>query len=178
MVYKIIILWNCSLFIYTRQEVLDNEVEVKALKSFIHAESLTSPQHPFYDPKAEGVEMYMGKDHKLERATLSHLGAGTLPDGESRLLFSSKQVEYLRYWIKAMGLVDRLIPLPNSDYLLTREILSTVSPVYFKNAGELKNIQKVNGFMFSGSLPDSDCNRPLRRTIRDSAGPLTGTLLP
>ena len=69
MVYKTIILWNCSLFIYTRQEVLDNEVEVKALKSFIHAESLTSPQHPFYDPKAEGVEMYMGKYHKLEHAT-------------------------------------------------------------------------------------------------------------
>jgi len=42
-----------------------------------------------------------------------------------------------------MGLVDRLIPLPNSDYLLTRDVLSTVSPVYFRNAGELKNIQKV-----------------------------------
>lgn len=109
---------------------------------------------------------------------LPHLGAGTLPDGESRLLFSSKQVEYLRYWIKAMGLVDRLIPLPNSDYLLTREILSTVSPVYFKNAGELKNIQKVNGSIFSGPLPDPDRYRPLRRTISDSAGPLTGTLLP
>lgn len=77
-----------------------------------------------------------------------------------------------------MGLVDRLIPLPNSDYLLTREILSTVSPVYFKNAGDLKNIQKVNDFMFTGPFPDSDCNRPLRRTINDSAGPLTGTLLP
>ena len=42
-----------------------------------------------------------------------------------------------------MGLVDRLIPLPNSEYLLTRDILSTVSPVYFKNAGEVKSIQKV-----------------------------------
>lgn len=52
-----------------RQEVLANDNEVKALKSFIRAESLTSPQHPFYDPKAEGVEMYMGKYHKLEHAT-------------------------------------------------------------------------------------------------------------
>lgn len=42
-----------------------------------------------------------------------------------------------------MGLVDRLLPLPNSEYLLTRDILSTVSPVYFKNAGEVKAIQKV-----------------------------------
>jgi hypothetical protein len=58
-------------------------------------------------------------------------------------MFSSKQAEYLRYWIKAMGLVDRLIPLPDSDYLLTRDILSTVSPVYFKTAGDVKNIQKV-----------------------------------
>jgi len=46
-----------------------------------------------------------------------------------------------------MGLVDRLIPLPNSDYLLTRDILSTVSPVYFKNPGEVKNIQKVKRFL-------------------------------
>lgn len=52
-----------------RQEVLANDNEVKALKSFIRADSLTSPQHPFYDPKAEGVEMYMGKYHKLEHAT-------------------------------------------------------------------------------------------------------------
>ena len=89
--------------------------------------------------------MYMGKYHKLEtmRDHPPHFGTGTLPDGESRLLFSSKQMEYLRYWIKAMGLVDRLLPLPNSDYLLTRDILSTVSPVYFKNPGELKSIQKV-----------------------------------
>jgi len=58
-----------------RQEVLDNDDEVKALKSFIHAESLTSPQHPFYDPKAEGVKMYMGKYHKLDEAKpLSNLG--------------------------------------------------------------------------------------------------------
>jgi len=49
-----------------RQEVLDNDGEVKALKSFIHPDSLTSPQHPFHDPKAEGVEMYMGKYHRLE----------------------------------------------------------------------------------------------------------------
>ena len=53
-----------------RQEVLDNEQEVKALKSFIHADSLTSLQHPFYDPKAEGVEMYMGKYHRLESVRL------------------------------------------------------------------------------------------------------------
>ncbi len=159
MVYNTLILLNCSLYIYIRQEVLDNDDEVKALKSFIHAGSLTSRQHPFYDPKAEGVEMYMGKcTISKSMRPFSHLSAGTLPDGESRLLFSSKQMEYLRYWIKAMGLVDRLIPLPNSDYLLTREILSTVSPVYFKNAAELKNIQKVNDFMLTGPFPDSDCN--------------------
>ena len=70
MVYKTLILLECSLFISIRQEVLDNDDEVKALKSFIHAGSLTSPQHPFYDHQAEGVEMYMGKCHKLEHATL------------------------------------------------------------------------------------------------------------
>jgi hypothetical protein len=61
-----------------RQEVLGNDDEVKALKSFIRAESLTSPQHPFYDPKAEGVEMFMGKYHKLEHATTLSLGRRNL----------------------------------------------------------------------------------------------------
>lgn len=73
MVYKALIPLDCSLFIYIRQEVLDNDDEVKALKSFIHAGSLTSPQHPFYDHKAEGVEMYMGKYHKPEHAALLSL---------------------------------------------------------------------------------------------------------
>jgi hypothetical protein len=62
-----------------RQEALDDDIEVKALKSFIHAESLTSPQHPFYDPKAEGVEMYMGKYHKLEHAATLTWAQGPCP---------------------------------------------------------------------------------------------------
>ncbi|KAG8815093.1 hypothetical protein FRC17_000870 [Serendipita sp. 399] len=108
-----------------RQKVLPEEV-IKPLKSFLHSESMTSPEHPLYNPTLGGVELFIG----------------VLPDHESRMLFSSKQVEYLRYWIHAMGLVDRLIPLPHSDYLLTMDVLGSVAPVVIKTAAEMRLQQK------------------------------------
>ncbi len=70
--------------------------------------------------------------------------SGVLPDNESRILFSSKQIEYLRYWLKAMGLMDHLLPLPHSDCLLTTEMLRSVAPLIIKTADELKQQQKVD----------------------------------
>ncbi|KAG2123261.1 hypothetical protein DEU56DRAFT_745493, partial [Suillus clintonianus] len=51
---------------------------------------------------------------------------------ETRLLFSSAQAEYLRYWLHAMGLTQNLISLPYSDCLLTVSSLFHVSPITFK----------------------------------------------
>jgi hypothetical protein len=69
-------------------------------------------------------------------------------DGETRLLFSSKQVEYLRYWLHAMQITPTLIPIPHSSYLLTDFGLRTVSPVTFSSAFAIKiamkNIEKSN----------------------------------
>ena len=62
----------------------------------------------------------------------------TIYNGESRLCFSSKQVEYARYYLKAVGLVDILLPLPNSHYLLTKSIITSVSPIYFSEPNEIK----------------------------------------
>jgi hypothetical protein len=42
-----------------------------------------------------------------------------------------------------MGFVDHLLPLPHSDYLLTRDVLSSVAPVIIKTAGEMKQQQKA-----------------------------------
>ncbi|KAG8829487.1 hypothetical protein FRC18_009270 [Serendipita sp. 400] len=108
------------------QKVLPEDV-VKPVKSFLHSESMTSPEHPFYNPTLGGVELFIG----------------VLPDHESRMLFSSKQIEYLRYWLHAMGLVDHLIPIPHSEYLLTMEILGSVAPVVIKTAAEMRQQQKL-----------------------------------
>jgi hypothetical protein len=74
--------------------------------------------------------------------------SGTLENGEARLLFSSAQVEYIRYWLHAMGFTKELIPLPYSDCLLTSSRLQNHSPVVYKTGIELRNALKVldNGF--------------------------------
>ncbi|KAF8917973.1 hypothetical protein CPB85DRAFT_1374067 [Mucidula mucida] len=73
---------------------------------------------------------------------------GILPNGQSRLLFSSKQVDYLRYWLHAMQITKTRVPLPYSNCLLLSSELKAVSPVYFKTGGELrmahKEIEKNN----------------------------------
>lgn len=68
---------------------------------------------------------------------------GTLPHGQSRLLLSSKQAEYARYWVHAMGLSKNLLPLPSSESLITRETLRHVSEMHCKTAEEIKNAVKV-----------------------------------
>ena len=63
--------------------------------------------------------------------------------GESRLLFSSAQVDYIRYWLHAMQLTKEIIPLPYSDCLLTESNLRNVSPVVYHDGGSLRNAIKV-----------------------------------
>lgn len=66
-----------------------------------------------------------------------------MPSGQARLLFSSAQVEYIRYWLHSMQLTKTLIPLPSSDYLLTASTLRNWSPVIYKDADALKKALKV-----------------------------------
>jgi hypothetical protein len=72
--------------------------------------------------------------------------SGTLTNGEGRLLFSSAQIEYIRYWLHAMGLTKEPIPIPYSKCLLTMEHdLSSVSPWIYNDADMLKRSIKVGG---------------------------------
>ena len=68
---------------------------------------------------------------------------GTFATGESRLLFSSAQVDYIRYWLHTMQLTKDVIPLPYSDCLLTESNLRNVSPVVYRDGGSLRNAIKV-----------------------------------
>jgi hypothetical protein len=83
--------------------------------------------------------------------TQPSLFSGTLENGEARLLFSSAQVEYIRYWLHAMGFTKELIPLPYSDCLLTSSRLQNHAPVIYKTGTELRNALKVSFNLISGS---------------------------
>ena len=75
------------------------------------------------------------------------LGIGTLQNGETRLLFSSAQVDYVRYWLHAMKLTQDYIPLPYSDCLLTASELRTVGPIVFEDGGALRRASKVDSVL-------------------------------
>ncbi|KAF8492896.1 hypothetical protein JB92DRAFT_3127644 [Gautieria morchelliformis] len=116
-------------------QVIQNPSDRSALKALIAPESLTHPDNPLnvcngtHEP---GVTLTMG----------------TMENGESRLLFSSQQVEYMRYWLHAVGFTTSRLPIPSSNYLLTESSLKSTSPVTYKTGAELKaavkDIQKNN----------------------------------
>ncbi|EJD53596.1 hypothetical protein AURDEDRAFT_141640 [Auricularia subglabra TFB-10046 SS5] len=106
--------------------MIDEPAERSALKAFLAPDCLTSPDNPLRDPSKDGIGFFIGM----------------LPNGESRLLFSSKQIEYIRYWLHAMGLTKNLLPLPNSHYLMPLSAFESVSPEIYTSSGQLKNAQK------------------------------------
>ncbi|RXW15938.1 hypothetical protein EST38_g9916 [Candolleomyces aberdarensis] len=84
--------------------------------------------------------------HSMSTGSMAY--SCTLENGEARLMFSLKQVDYIRYWLHALGLTKEVIPLPYSDCLMTNEELRTVSPITYEDGtalrGALKAIDKNN----------------------------------
>ncbi|KAF8630314.1 hypothetical protein AX15_003006 [Amanita polypyramis BW_CC] len=65
-------------------------MEIVLILSLVAAhDALVDPSHPLHVDGVSGVQMYLGQLHS----------------GETRLLFSSAQVDYVRYWLHAMGFV-------------------------------------------------------------------------
>ena len=66
-------------------------------------------------------------------------------NGRMRLMFSIEQVEFMRYWIDAMGIAPlNQIPLPDSSFLLRENVeLKAVSPTFYQDPEILKNAHKV-----------------------------------
>ncbi|KAI0068534.1 hypothetical protein BV25DRAFT_1791899 [Artomyces pyxidatus] len=112
---------------YEWHQALPNQEDGQALKAILSFDALVHPDHPLRLEGKKGIE----------------LSIGTLQNGEARLLFTSAQVEYIRYWLHATGLTKELIPLPYSDCLLTKSSLQNWSPVIYKTGGELRSANKV-----------------------------------
>ncbi|KZV76094.1 hypothetical protein PENSPDRAFT_570434 [Peniophora sp. CONT] len=127
-------------------ESLPEEERWQPIKCFFAHDALVHIDHPFH-PGKEGVDLFVG----------------VLKNGESRLLFSSKQVEYARYWIYAMGLTKEPLPLPCSDVLILPNELKHVGSMYYKTGsdlrGALKHLEKINKKVGKGGMDSSLANR-------------------
>lgn len=88
---------------------------------------------------------------------------GTLSNGEKILLFSSAQINYVRYWLYTVGLTKNIIPLPYSDCLLTDADLKQVTTICFKTGGQLKmehkSLDKVNKKIKKGAISGGLSNK-------------------
>lgn len=95
--------------------------------------------------------IWVSKSYSITDLTNS-MCLGTFPTGEARLLFSSKQVDYIRYWLHAMQLTKKMIPMPYSDCLLTESDLRSVSPAVYPDGGSLRKAIKASGKSIYGRL--------------------------
>ncbi|KAI0650785.1 hypothetical protein C8Q79DRAFT_901946 [Trametes meyenii] len=113
-------------------QVLPNQDDVSPLKALLAYSALVHPDHPLRKKGSNGIELFLG----------------TFENGEMRLLFSSAQVEYMRYWLHTTGLIPSLLPLPSSEYLIQHSDLLSCSPDVYSDAAVLKkaikNIDKNN----------------------------------
>ncbi|KAG7096854.1 hypothetical protein E1B28_004262 [Marasmius oreades] len=105
------------------------------LKATLAHDALTHQDHPLHVDGVEGAQLFIG----------------TLHSGEQRLLFSSKQVDYIRYWLYAMKLTETEIPLPYSECLLLEgegsDLRNVTTRVYKDGShlhGALREIDKIN----------------------------------
>ncbi|KZT12480.1 uncharacterized protein LAESUDRAFT_718741 [Laetiporus sulphureus 93-53] len=108
-------------------QALPNKEDIGPLKALISYDALVHPDHPLREQGVDGIEMYLG----------------TFANGEMRLLMSSAQIEYMRYWLHAVGLTDSLIPLPASDWMIRPSELANCSPCVYREASVLKKAIKT-----------------------------------
>ncbi|EJF61210.1 hypothetical protein DICSQDRAFT_136768 [Dichomitus squalens LYAD-421 SS1] len=108
-------------------QALPKQEDVGPLKALIAYSALVHPDHPLRKPGVNGIELYLG----------------TFESNEMRLLFSSAQIEYMRYWLHACGLTRDPIPIPSSEYLIKPGDLRNCSPDVYSDAAVLKRAIKV-----------------------------------
>src|SRR5712672_256745 len=132
---------------YHRNQVLPNQADGYAVKAILAHDAIVHPDHPLRIAGKPGIELSIGELANYSRCyqdpIIIFVFSGTLENGEARLLFSSAQIEYVRYWLHTMDFTKELIPLPYSDCLLTSSRLQNHAPVIYKTGTELRNALKV-----------------------------------
>ncbi|KAJ6554538.1 hypothetical protein B0H19DRAFT_1153971 [Mycena capillaripes] len=91
-----------------------------------YRDALLHPEHPLSIEGKVGIHTFLGQFH----------------NGESRYLFSSAQVDYLRYWLHAMNITSEIIPIPSSECLFTPSELSNVEPIAHSSKKSFREAMK------------------------------------
>ncbi|KAG8891747.1 hypothetical protein FRB99_003386, partial [Tulasnella sp. 403] len=102
------------------------EASVEQLKAFLYPGCLVAPENPLSSPGG-GIELYLG----TLKAT-----------NEIRLLFTSKQIEYTRYWLYEMEITPDKVPIPGVGYILTEDKFKSLTPTLYKTGTDLKRALK------------------------------------
>ncbi|KAF7355399.1 hypothetical protein MSAN_01456600 [Mycena sanguinolenta] len=125
--------YRCTDILYHYHESLKNSRDTVQLQKILSRDAILHPRHPLAATVdgQNGIQAYIG----------------TFNDGQARLLFSSAQVDYLRYWMHAMKLTEQLIPLPYSDCMFLKSSIASVEPTVFKSLGALSATSKKLGRM-------------------------------
>ncbi|KAJ7590945.1 hypothetical protein C8J56DRAFT_934289 [Mycena floridula] len=116
---------------YKWPEILSEEHR-QHVKAILAHDAIVDPGHPLNEDGLPGVKLFLGRFYS---------------NGQTRLFFSSAQIEYVVNWLYEMGLTKTRVPLPYSDCLVTdAEIL--VSKTTYKDGGALrrsiKDVDKYN----------------------------------
>ncbi|KAF8192682.1 hypothetical protein K438DRAFT_1829496 [Mycena galopus ATCC 62051] len=128
--------YRCSHILFKVAKALPLDCDRDSLFAVLSPDAVVRPESP--------LRIHKGPENKDG----IHTFLGTFRDGKSLYLFSSAQIDHLRYWLHALKLTSQVIPPPSSEHLFTQAELSTVSPVVhptFKSLrGELKRLTKTN----------------------------------
>ncbi|KAJ7682701.1 hypothetical protein DFH06DRAFT_301798 [Mycena polygramma] len=117
--------------LYHYHQSLKNTRDAVQLQKILSYDAVLHPRHPFAAEGAKGIQGYIGTFH----------------DGQARVLFSSAQVDYLRYWMHAMKLTENMIPLPYSDCMFLESSVATASSTVFESLSVLGSTSKKLGRM-------------------------------
>lgn len=134
-----------------RHKSLPNQEDVSALRATLSSISLVHPDHPLRKPGQNGIALYLGKSplRCSSSAPLTILSCITVTrksTGQQRLAFSYEQIEYIQYWLHAMGLTETRIPLPHSDHLIRgEEIYGIAAEQVFTTAKAVQAANKASG---------------------------------
>jgi hypothetical protein len=128
-----------------RDKAIDEEYR-DALKGSLNSHALVHPDHPLRVKGEDGIRVYIGANSFPLQGSyilICDRFIGTASNGEKRLLMKTEQADYLRQWIYAAGLTDKLIPIPAVDQVSTEATFPVVTQELFKEATDFKTVQKV-----------------------------------
>ncbi|KAJ7160994.1 hypothetical protein C8R46DRAFT_1106178 [Mycena filopes] len=102
-----------------------NSDDTQVLRDILSENALLHPGHPLHEKGTDGINTFLGK----------------FANGKTRHLFSSAQVEYLRYWLHAVKLTTTILPVPSSESMFLEAEVSAV-PRAYPSLKELRNTMK------------------------------------